>query len=246
MGRCESTYIYPKTPERAARIIQNWHRRIKKRQVVTINNATRLIQHWYRRISHKMATIKAAIHIQQWFRSNLAWWTKNCYDATDRLLLRGGSHSIWHCYLYTPLENFNRVVDQHFQFRDESKCCKAYALSANMIATRIKFIVRNHQRLSSIEGCTLDHCRLMYAWDIADLLIFEAQYTMEYIIGPEDHKLKNLFNEIYDNIKSAHDSVIHLYCEDNEFNRSLTLWRLRENWNKAATTIQHWFRRTRN
>ena len=239
LGRCESTYTYTKTPERAARILQNWYRRIKLHQLVITNNASCIIQHWYRHISHRMATAKAAIHIQQWFRRNLAWWTKNCYDATDRLLFRGGSHSIWNCYLYTPMENFNKVVDQHFQVSNDYNRAKSYALSANMIATRIKFIVRNHQRLSSIEGCTLDLNRLTYAYEIARSLIFEALYIMEY-------KDYNLFNEINNNVASADHSVMCLYIESNEFDHTEQLVYLRENWNKAATTIQHWFRRTRN
>ena len=90
LGRCESSYVYPKTPERAARILQNWYRRtkqrmietesthviqhwyrrIKQRQLVTNNNSACIIQHWYRRISHKMATTKAASNIQQWSRHN--------------------------------------------------------------------------------------------------------------------------------------------------------------------------------
>ena len=48
-------YVYPKTPERAARILQNWYRRIKQRQVVTINKATCIIQHWYRHISRRVS-----------------------------------------------------------------------------------------------------------------------------------------------------------------------------------------------
>ena len=189
-----------------------------------------------------MATTKAAISIQQMYRRNRLWWFRTCINAGSTCF-----DSIWESSLYTPIDmgRIKHMMDKYFVVLNRHKYgnvlrAKAYAFTAHLISGTI---LHGAKHYTECEDWSFDLSYLHYAYEIA--------FTLH-------HVAKQVFNGTIPSIATpwirlaelhsdkANSAIVNTYYEDNDQQPQNLLVYLRRDWNKAATTIQHWFRRTRN